>query len=73
MRKLIAASSVTLYVKHYKDESEVEHIDINQVGTGGIGNFEQRTLDWVEHERHDNIFGDVSKYPSFFTLNELLI
>ena len=46
MRKLIASVTITLYVKHYKDDDGVEHIDIEQIGTGGFkGNFEPRQID----------------------------
>lgn len=46
MRKLIASVTITLYVKHYKDDDGVEHIDVEQIGTGGFkGNFEPRQID----------------------------
>ena len=36
-RKIIASITITLYVKHYTDDEGKEHIDIKQIGTGGIG------------------------------------
>jgi len=60
MRKLIAAATITLYIKHYKDNEGVEHIDIDQVGTGGFsGNREERTLDWSDRDVSDRVFGPV--------------
>ncbi|EPQ60530.1 hypothetical protein GLOTRDRAFT_113140 [Gloeophyllum trabeum ATCC 11539] len=60
-RKIIASSSLTLYVKHYKSESDgQEHIDIKQVLSGGIsGSDEERTLDWQERHKDDSTFGAV--------------
>lgn len=62
MRKLIAVASVTVYVEQYKDEEGVEHMDVKQVGTGGLGNKEEYKLDWSDHYTRDIIFGDVGKY-----------
>ena len=60
MRSAIGLATVTLYVKHYKDESGVEHIEIDQRLTGGIpGTFENRTLDWTLREHNDSLFGPV--------------
>jgi hypothetical protein len=45
-RTIIAKATITLYIKHYKgDDDGVEHIDIDQVLTGGISTTEPRTLD----------------------------
>jgi len=59
-RSAIAIATITLHVKHYKDEGADEHIDIDQTITGGIpGTSENRTLDWVEREKEDGLFGHV--------------
>ncbi|KAL3419327.1 hypothetical protein PVAG01_09549 [Phlyctema vagabunda] len=59
-RKAIAYATVTLHVKQYVDEQGLTHIDIEQTATGGIkGTTELRTLDWVEREHNDHIFGDL--------------
>ncbi|KAF9475633.1 hypothetical protein BDN70DRAFT_883520 [Pholiota conissans] len=59
-RKVIAVGTVTLFIKHYKDDVGVEHIDIDQTITGGIpGTREERTLWWKERESEDSIFGAV--------------
>lgn len=62
MRKLIQMTTLTLYVKQYKDDAGNEHIDIQQMGSGGFkGNFEARTLDWEEHHVEDPFFGPVGQ------------
>ncbi|KAI0029147.1 hypothetical protein K488DRAFT_89017 [Vararia minispora EC-137] len=59
-RKLIGAATVTLHIKHYKDDAGVEHIDIRQTLTGGIeGNDENRTLDWTMRDQINSLFGPV--------------
>ncbi|KAL0578595.1 hypothetical protein V5O48_003386 [Marasmius crinis-equi] len=61
MRKAIALATVTLHIKHYKDGEGIEHIDIDQTLTGGIGGTrEERTLWWKERETSDRIFGEVT-------------
>jgi len=57
-RRTIGLATLTLYVNHYKDDSGVEHIDIDQALTGGIpGTTENRTLDWTSREHEDYLFG----------------
>jgi len=62
-RMAIKYGTITLSVKHYKNESDgkaIEHIDIDQTITGGIpGTRETRTLIWKERENNDHIFGHV--------------
>jgi hypothetical protein len=57
-RKIIAISTITLDIRHYKDGGE-EHIDIVQTLSGGISSTENRTLSWKEREVQDRIFGAV--------------
>ncbi|CAK5264599.1 unnamed protein product [Mycena citricolor] len=57
-RSVIAKSTITLYVKHYKDDAGVEHIDIDQ-GSGIPGTREERGLNWQEREVNDSLFGPV--------------
>lgn len=53
-------ATVTLAIKHYKDDDGTEHVDIDQTLTGGIaGTTETRTLTWKERENEDHIFGAV--------------
>ena len=59
-RKAIGIATITLHVKDYKAEDGLEHIDIEQIGTGGLkGTTELRTYDdqWREHT--DHVFGHV--------------
>ncbi|KAL0578596.1 hypothetical protein V5O48_003387 [Marasmius crinis-equi] len=59
-RKAIGIATITVYVKHYKDEQGVEHIDIEEKLTGGIqGTPEKRTLYWKERQTSDQIFGEL--------------
>lgn len=62
MRKLVKITKLTLHVKHYKDDAGKEHIDIQQVGTGGFkGNFEPRTLDYEDYPIDDPFYGHVGE------------
>ncbi|KAF8203711.1 hypothetical protein BJ912DRAFT_870968 [Pholiota molesta] len=59
-RKAISLGTVTLSIKHFKDDEGVEHINIDQTITGGIpGTTEERTLSWKEREHEDSLFGAV--------------
>ncbi|KAJ7492760.1 hypothetical protein FB451DRAFT_1165711 [Mycena latifolia] len=59
-RKIIAVGTVTLYIKHYKDEEGTERVDIDQTITGGIpGTREERILAWKERATEDSLFGAV--------------
>ncbi|KAF8078762.1 LCCL domain-containing protein [Lyophyllum atratum] len=59
-RKAIGYGTVTLNIKHFKDEAGAEHVDIDQTLTGGIpGTSERRTLTWTERENEDHLFGAV--------------
>ncbi|KAG6862431.1 hypothetical protein C0995_011871 [Termitomyces sp. Mi166 len=59
-RKAISVGTITLKLKHYKDEEGVEHVDIDQTLTGGIpGTSEKRTLAWKERHNEDHLFGAV--------------
>lgn len=59
-RKAIALATITIFLKHYKDDTGVEHIDIEQTMTGGIpASNENRTLDWTPREVEDKTFGHV--------------
>ncbi|KAF8640776.1 hypothetical protein AX17_000426 [Amanita inopinata Kibby_2008] len=59
-RKAISIATVTLAIKHYKDDDGIEHIDIDQTLTGGIpGTTEIRVLTWTERPHEDHLFGAV--------------
>lgn len=60
VRSAIGYATITIIVKHYKDEAGIEHIDIDQSLSGGVGaSNERRTMDWTYRETQDNIFGAV--------------
>lgn len=59
-RKAISMGTLTLYIKHGKDEAGVETFNIDQTLTGGIpGTSEQRILSWEERAVDDATFGAV--------------
>lgn len=59
-RKAISFGTLTLAVKHFKDDAGVETINIDQTLTGGIpGSSEQRILLWEDREVEDANFGAV--------------
>lgn len=59
-RRAIGLATITLYVRHSKDDDGIEHIDIDQALTGGIpGTSENRILDWTFREHADYLFGPV--------------
>lgn len=59
-RKAIGLATLTLAIKHYKDDAGIEHIDIDQTLTGGIpGTTEIRILTWTERPNEDHVFGPV--------------
>jgi len=59
-RKIVKTATITLFVKHYKDDEGAEHIDIKQTITGGIsGAPENRTLDWTPTKLDHSLFGAV--------------
>ena len=59
-RNAIYYSTLTLDVKHYKDDAGTEHIDIRQTLTGSVGGTtERRTLDWAARSHRDHLFGSV--------------
>jgi hypothetical protein len=61
-----------LNTKHFKSEDGVEHIDIDQIATGGIkGTSEHRTLDGVEREHEDYIFGKVKGVTTWVKLEDI--
>ena len=72
VRKAIAISTITLYIKHYKDDKGVERIDVDQKLTGGIsGTSEQRILDWSWRGNKDHIFGAVQSRSKRVNVDEI--
>lgn len=76
-RKIINNATITLHIKHYKDEEGAEHIDIEQALTGGItASPEQRTLTWtptkVEHSVFGFIVGKARRIPVAEVTDEYL-
>jgi hypothetical protein len=59
-RRAISIGTISVYLKHYKDDGGIEHIDIDQTITGGIPtSSEIRILDWAPREKEDATFGHI--------------
>lgn len=59
-RRAISIGTISVYLKHYKDDDGIEHIDIDQTITGGIPtSSEIRILDWAPREKEDATFGHI--------------
>ncbi|KAJ7630795.1 hypothetical protein FB45DRAFT_916587 [Roridomyces roridus] len=59
-RKAISYGTITLFIKHFKNDEGVEVINIEQTLTGGFpGTTELRTLDWEQRHNEDHVFGAV--------------
>ncbi|KAJ3829808.1 hypothetical protein EV361DRAFT_898398 [Lentinula raphanica] len=71
-RKIIAAGTLYLTIKHYKDDNGVERIDIDQtLSPGGMGTREERILDWSERNKDDGLFGAVVGRSRRVTVEEI--
>lgn len=70
-RKAISIGTVTLYIKHYRDDDGIEKVDIDQTVAGISGTSEKRTLTWTERENNDGIFGPVIGKSRRVNLGEL--
>ncbi|KAK0478298.1 hypothetical protein IW261DRAFT_1551663 [Armillaria novae-zelandiae] len=70
-RKAISIGTVTLYIKHYKDDDGIEKVDIDQTVAGISGTSEKRSLTWTERENNDDIFGYVIGKSRRVKLGEL--
>lgn len=55
----------------YVDDSNVTHIDIEQITTGNIRNFEDRIIDYQFREKEDKIFGRVKGRTRYVKLDEV--
>ena len=73
MRKLISMATVTLTISQYIEKgTNITHIDIQQVATGGIsGTTENRTLDWELREHKDGIFGNCKGKSRWVKMTDL--
>jgi hypothetical protein len=59
-RSAIAAGSVHVIIKDYKDDEGNEHVDAEQTVAGISGNSEKRTLIWQDKNVEDPVFGWVN-------------
>ncbi|KAF2812856.1 uncharacterized protein BDZ99DRAFT_555798 [Mytilinidion resinicola] len=61
LRKAVSVATVTLHIKQYPDahKPEIAHIDLDQMGTGGLKGFpELRTVDGEWRPQSDYVFGE---------------
>lgn len=59
IRKIIQVGTLYLTVKHYSDDSGIEHIDILQTLSGLSSSDEDRILDATSRPYEDDVFGKV--------------
>lgn len=73
LRKAIRLATITLTITQYVEPgTNITHIDIAQVATGGIGGTtERRTLDWTIREHKDGIFGECKGKSRWVKLHDL--
>jgi hypothetical protein len=60
IRQAVAYSTVTVTVQQYTDSDGINHLDQEQLSTGGIKNFEDRVMDWQWTEKENWIWGKVN-------------
>lgn len=80
-RKLIGLATITLYILHSKAKpeppsdsasDEVERIDIESIGTGGLTSTENRVLNWVDQATNSPIFGHTRETSLILPFHPLL-
>ncbi|GAB7354125.1 hypothetical protein MBLNU459_g4688t1 [Dothideomycetes sp. NU459] len=71
VRQAIKYSTIVLHVEEWVDEAGHTHVDIEQASTGGYKNQEERTMDWVDRETDDKVFGKVKGRSRFVKLGEI--
>ena len=71
IRQAVQYSTVTVTLKQYTDAAGQEHLDQEQVSTGGIRNFEDRIMDWKWTEKHNWIWGKVNGKSRYVKLDQI--
>lgn len=59
VRRAVQYSGVTVNLSQYTDSAGLQHLDQEQLSTGGIKNFEDRIMDWEWTDKHNWIWGKV--------------
>lgn len=67
----LQASVLNQMMVQYTDDSGAMHIDIEQVTTGNIRNFEDRIVDYQFREKQDKVFGRVTGRTRYVKLEEV--
>lgn len=71
VRQAVAYSTVDVTLKQYTTDDGAKHLDQEQLSTGGIRNFEDRVMDWVETEKYNWIWGQVNGKSRYTTLDQI--
>ena len=70
VRQAVQYSTITITLKQYTD-STGQHLDQEQVSTGGIRNFEDRLMDWAWTEKYNRIWGKVHGKSRYTRLDQV--
>ncbi|KAJ7830724.1 hypothetical protein B0H14DRAFT_3464582 [Mycena olivaceomarginata] len=71
-RKAINAITLTLGLRHFKDDSGVEHIEVSRTVKGSSAEkAEERVLDWKEVQNDDGMLGPVTTRARRVQVSEL--
>ena len=71
VRQAVAYSTVTVNLKQYTDPDGTQHLDQEQLSTGGIRNIENRIMDWQYTEKHNWIWGKVNGKSRYAKLEDI--
>lgn len=71
VRQAVAYSTVTVTLQQYTDSEGQNHLDQEQLSTGGIKNFEDRIMDWQWTEKENWIWGKVNGRSRYVKLSEI--
>lgn len=76
VRQAVQYSNIEVTLKQYTtpaegDKPEVEHLDQYQVSTGGMGNSEERIMDWQTGVIKNKIWGEVRGRSRYATLDQI--
>lgn len=71
IRQAVAYSTVTVTLQQYTDSEGQNHLDQEQLSTGGIKNFEDRIMDWETTDKENWIWGKVKGRSRYVKLSEV--
>lgn len=71
VRQAVLYSNVDVTLKQYTTDDGLEHLDQEQLSTGGIRNFEDRLMDWEATEKYNWIWGQVNGRSRYTKLDQI--